>query len=128
MDTKLKPYMVYNRHAHPSDGAALVFHFTARQARYMGYLAEPLMGCDSYIDATARLIRDPEKVYPLTNIKWLEANEPHPVVGSLEVCQSCELWGCGVDASGRCCQCGEYAGETLVSLFKEWEDAKSKDG
>lgn len=117
METRLKPYMVYNRHAHPSDGAVLVFHLTARQARYMGYLAEPLMNCDSYIDVTAKLIRDSEDVLPLTNANWLKENRPHVIVDP-EFCKSCELWGCGVQPNGLCCHCGEYVGDTLFDLFR----------
>lgn len=119
MKTKLKPYMVYSRHADPSEGALLVFHFNARQARYMGWLEMPF-GCDSYIDATARLIRDPENVYPLTNAQWLEANLPH-VIDSPEVCQACELWGWGVDVNGRCNGCGEPAGDRLLERFGKRE-------
>jgi hypothetical protein len=121
MNTKLKPYMVYNRHEDPSDGAVLVFHFTARQARYMGWQAEPLMDCDSYIDATARLIRDPKDVYPLTQVQWLEGNLPHAIV-SPEVCRSCGFWGSGVDENGRCNDCGEYAGDALFELFQQWRE------
>lgn len=118
METKLKPYMVFSRHVGPEEGAVLVFHFTSRQARYLGWQHEPLMGCE-YIDSASWLIRDPENVYPLTNHAWLVDNQPHAIVSPAH-CRSCEFWGCGVDANGRCNSCGEPPGDYLLELFRQW--------
>lgn len=119
MKTKLKPYMVFNRRVGSEEGATLVFHHTAQQAKVMGWQSGDLLNVDEYLDVGVRLIRSPEDVYPFADFDLLAKNEPHSV-WKLEPCEACEFWGCGVDENGRCNGCGEPVGDRLLERFKQW--------
>lgn len=119
MIKKLKPYMVYSRALGPVEGAVLVFHHTAREAKVMAWKSCISDITDEYIDVAVSRIRTGIDVFPLGDTEKIIAGIPH-FVDSPEVCQSCELWGCGLEDDGICEYCGQFAGERLVILFDNW--------
>jgi len=110
VETKLKPYMVYDRHWGSEEGACLVFHFTSRQARYLGFrLVTRHWYAHDYIDVGASLIKNSTPwIYTVGNQEKLKANEPH-VIESPDTCRECYMWGNPIDDNDVCEEC-----ETVV--------------
>lgn len=119
---KLHAYMSYSRNAGQFEGAALVFHFTAREARKLAYQHGEPPTIDDWLDMAVKRIWSEGNVLPLADREKLERNEPH-LVWSPPSCMSCEYWGCGIEDDGECCSCGEFAGEVLVEKFKNYYGA-----
>jgi len=112
-NTELKPYLTHG--GAPEEGALLVFHFTAREARYYGWRCD--IEADEYIYYRAQLLKYPKTFYPLANAAKLKAGIPH--ARNPPVCENCEVWGHGVDESGNCLSCEEFAGKVLAGLY-DW--------
>lgn len=120
MNNKLKPYMGYSRHEGSEEGAMLVLAHNGREAKRLAWsiLSDWWAGIE-YTDMAVRLLRD-DHVLALADQKKLAAGEPH-VIDAPVVCDSCELWGDGLEADGRTCtRCGQDAGDRLVGLYRDY--------
>lgn len=95
----MKIYMAYDRQAGPSEAACLVFHRTAREARYLAWSEEMSgWGCE-YIDATARRLTDHEhlrEMYDADGLPLLITDPP--------TCPGCKTWGGKIDEAKKCCE------------------------
>lgn len=106
---ELRAYVVYDAAVGEEDSAVLVFHFTARQARDLGWPACEKLAGGYFLHARTRWLQegatfhaDPEK---------LARKEPH-VVEDPTACEICERWyPAGVDDEGWCQSCVEWCVE-----------------
>lgn len=109
-------YMAFSREAGPAEGAFLVVDHNIRDAKRLAWR----YGCPwdfmDYIDLGIRWIKGTAKVAPLADQMKLAAGEPH-VVDSPESCETCGMWGAGLDAEGMCGECGGPPGEKLIELL-----------
>lgn len=112
----LKPFMAYNRHEGPSEGASLVLAPNARAAKPLAwrYSGE---WYDDYTDLAVRLIRDGSDVLPLADQSKLAAGEPHVIDDPLS-CQCCGQWGAGLTVDDLCGWCNCPPGDALVRKLK----------
>jgi hypothetical protein len=107
MNTKLKPYIVFDRHLGSEEGACLVFHFTAKKARYLGWKTVTRHWWQhSYIDVGSYALKDSLHLYDVGDLQKLKANEPH-VIECPSTCRECELWGRPLNSRGYCEVCDE---------------------
>lgn len=106
VNTKLKPYFVFDRHIGMAEGVALVFAHNHREARKIGHgFIWDWFGSDTaYIDCGARLIKNP------TSNTWMESdfdklikNEPHGVE-DVTYCMECSL--STIESIDICMHCG----------------------
>ena len=81
---KLKPYMVYD--AYPEEGAILVFHYTAKEARSLGFPTLQSWFDTEWIHVLVSLLKEP------WHYVEKQSDEPH-VIENPKVCRGCELWG-----------------------------------
>ena len=101
----LNAYMIYSRCAGPSEGAALVFAHTVREARKIGWQTVGRDYTDEYIDFAANRIRNEEYLYLEASAILLAADKPH-IIESPRSCKSCEMWGKSViGEDGLCDEC-----------------------
>jgi len=102
----LKPYMIYSRYAGRSEGAALVFAHTVKEAKKIGWngIGSDLTGGE-YIDLAATLMKDSPWIFGEADIEKFDRGEPH-VIDSPSSCYSCETWGLEL-ADGLCQNCRE---------------------
>ncbi len=99
----LKPYMFYSYD--PSDGAALVFAHTAREAIKIGWDRFGDLFADRYIDCRASLMRNSDYLFVDADPEKLKNDIPHAVLEPTG-CKSCETWGKSpIDANGLCEDC-----------------------
>ena len=122
---RMRAYSAFSRSAGPQEGAVLVVAHTARAAKRIAW---PLWLCwnmDDYTDLAMRWLRD-ENLLALADQDKLAAGIEHAVDSPLG-CQSCKLWGYGVDADGACCHCGEPAGELLVKTLRRYTPTPEKE-
>jgi len=102
MKTKLKPYTVRDPE---DDFAVLIFHFTAKQARHMGYHVLTGFSEDyQFIDIRAKWMKDSDFIYKEAVQELLEKNAPHSV-DDPSCCQECETWGQELNENSRCPDC-----------------------
>lgn len=87
---KLRAYMGYSNVSGPSEGAILIFAYTAKDAKKIGWNSPTFIVdyCDNdYTDF---------RINWLKNEPWLfdqmKKNEPH-VIECPRTCKSCGLWG-----------------------------------
>jgi len=97
--TKLNMYMAYDRQAGPGEAAVLVFHHTAKEARYLAWSEEMSdWGCE-FVDATAtRLDKSFEHLwdcYRGDGLPLLICDPP--------TCPNCKVWGYKLSADGKSC-------------------------
>jgi hypothetical protein len=93
-------YMAYDRQAGPSEAAILVFHHTAKQARYLAWSEEMGdWGCE-FVDAAAtRLGAEFEHLWSLyygDGLPLLITNPP--------TCPCCKVWGYKLTDDGKHCE------------------------
>jgi len=108
---KLRAYMVYCMI--PEEGADLVFAYTAREARLIGFQNFPFVLGD-YIDFRSHWLRDDEEWYQYGNPEKIAAGKPH--IGNPPFCTACERWGSPVLIDGLCEYCHgdrEYENEMV---------------
>lgn len=109
---KLKPYMAFSREEGPQEAAVLVLAHTAKEARKLAWRAGEPPNVDGWIDQAVLLIRN-KTVLLLANQEKLAAGEPH-IVRDPIICQSCGLWGSGLDSRQLCAHCGGFPGAALL--------------
>lgn len=109
----MKPYMAFSRHDGPAEGAVLVIHNTAKEARKLAYQSGECLNVEDWLDQAVRLIRD-KFAMALASQEKLNNNEPH-VVWNPVGCQSCGFWGAGLTADNLCGNCNEYPGDELLN-------------
>ena len=84
---KLKPYMVYFKDCQAEE-AVLVFHFTAKLARVIGW--GWLESGGHFVDVRANLLKEEYMLKHADQLK-LKKSKPHAV--NPPVCDNCEMWG-----------------------------------
>ena len=97
--------MVYSRCAGQSEGAALVFAHTAKEAKKIGWggIGNDLTGGE-YIDLAVTIIKDSPWIFGEADAEKFDRSEPH-VIDSPRSCSSCEMWGLEIFADGLCSNC-----------------------
>lgn len=92
-------YMVYDRQAGPSEAAVLVFHRTAKEARYLAW-SEAMCDWDcEFIDAAAtRLDENYDHLWSLYYGEGLPLLVCEP-----PTCPKCKVWGYKLSADGKTC-------------------------
>lgn len=102
MDSILKPYIAWACDD-PAEGAALVWAYSARQARKIAHpwISGWLFPYVSYIDVRAKRLR--KHADYLETLR--QSDEPH-VMDDVPVCPACELWGAPRVGDG-CANCLE---------------------
>lgn len=109
----MRAYIAFSKGSGPEDGAILVFHNTAREAKKLVYGA--CDNVDDWLDQGIRWLRDKD-VFRLGNLEKLKTSTPHMVYDPAS-CQSCDLWGCGLTNGLVCSWCGGEPGERLIYLL-----------
>jgi len=110
----MKAYMAYSKYDGAQEGAILVIHHTARQAKVLAWQSGECFNVDEYLDMAIRKIDD-----DAMRLSRNASDSPH-VEGNPAFCIACELWGCGVadyDGVLKCANCGEYPGNELIALY-----------
>lgn len=98
--SELHPYMVHD--GDPSEGAALAFAHTAREAKTLGYPVVSGWNFEcAWTDVRVRRLRKHEAYLMSLALK----PEPH-CIDDLPTCPSCQLWGAPV-VDGKCENCTE---------------------
>lgn len=115
----MRAYMAFSRCVGPEEGAILVIHNTAKEARKLAYGAIDFFEIE-WIDQAVLWIRD-EDIFLLANQYKLETGDPHYVRNPVG-CKSCGLWGCGLTthdttAEIYCSYCGGFPGDELIRLL-----------
>ncbi len=96
----LRAYMVSG--IDPSEGAALVFAYSAKQAKQLGDPVVSDWGV-SYIDLRVKWMKGKEKKF--LNQYATSTTEPH-VIDNPPYCNNCELWGgTPLNNMGVCQEC-----------------------
>lgn len=96
----LHPYMVHD--GDPSEGAALAFAHTAREAKAIGFpVITGWNGYCQWTDVRVRRLREHED-YLMT---LAQKDGPH-CLDDLPTCPSCQLWGAPV-VNGKCDNCSD---------------------
>lgn len=114
---QLNPYVAYSKESCLGEVSVLVFASTSKDARRLISRSSVLeIIVDSYIDLRIKRIENRLDVIPLGDAKKIKAGEPH-IVEKPTACNSCGLWGCGVNADNTCGFCGEYVGDELAEIF-----------
>jgi len=98
--------MIYSRYAGSSEGVALVFAHSVKEARKIGYagIGSDLTG-GQYIDLAATIMKDSPWIFGEADDEKFYKNIPH-VIDSPRCCTSCEMWGLEL-ADGLCQNCRE---------------------
>jgi hypothetical protein len=106
----LNIYMVYDRQAGPSDAACLVFHHTARGARYLAW-SEKMSewGC-KFIDAAATRLKSHEHLRELYYAQGLPLLITDP-----PTCPACKMWGGKIDVKRKCCSECNIDGKIILT-------------
>lgn len=110
---KLKAYMAFSQEAGPLEGAVLVLHYTAKEARKFVYSAIQGDITEDYLDTAVRWLREPWAVkmgHPDL------PNTPH-VIWSPPSCQYCGFWGSGITKNELCGNCDRPPGPEVMALF-----------
>lgn len=97
---KLKMYMAYDRQSGPAEAAVLVFHYTAKAARYLAW-SDVMYDWDcEFIDATAtRLGTNYE------HLRGLYYGDGLPLlICEPPTCPNCRMWGYKLSADGKMCE------------------------
>ena len=109
MSKELKPYMGYSIGLGASEGAILIFAFTAKEAKKIGYRASILT--DEYIDFAVRLMRNSPYLFKDADQEKLKSGMPH-VIDNPTSCRHCESWGSEIGDDGLCQDCRELHDDT----------------
>jgi hypothetical protein len=107
--------MAYSRNAGSWEGAVLVFHHTAKEARKMAWDKGPI-DYEDWLDVAVKWLKRPH-IHLLSNQKKLTDGTPH-LVDSPASCEACGIWGQIVHSNYECSYCGEYVGEKLAQIWK----------
>ena len=99
-----------------SSGAVLIIAHTVKEAKWLASQTYLSAYCE-YFDLRVRWLRD-ESLLALADQDKLAQDVAHVVTDPV-ACESCKLWGYGVDADGNCRYCDSAAGEVLVDLLKK---------
>ena len=112
----LRAYMSYSRNAGPHEGAVLVFHHTAKEARKMAWDKGPI-DYDNWLDVAVKWMKA-GYIFLLADQAKLHLDKPH-LVDNPAHCQACGIWGEAVIDGWECAHCGEHVGEKLAKI---WQD------
>ena len=116
----MRAYSVFSRNLGPHEAAVLVFANSAKEARKLAWPKVQYDIVTEWTDLGVKWMRNEKSVWPLGDQDLLASNTPHVVLGPI-CCESCGLWGCGIDNSGMCGCCGEQVGELLKARFAKYE-------
>lgn len=97
---KLKAYMVSA--GEPYEYAILVFHFTAKKAKNLGF--GYYEGDPEFIWMEANWMKDSPHIFRFANQELLKNNEPH-VIQEPQCCNECKHWGGDLNKDGICIDC-----------------------
>ena len=114
---KMKPYIAYSR-AEPEGGSILIIANTAKEARLLAWRSGECWNVDEWFDQAARWLRD-KSILALADQDKLAAGIAHVVTDPL-ACESCGLWGCGIEEDGTCLWCDRWAGTLLAETIRKW--------
>ena len=119
----MRTYMAFSATGGAHEGAILVIAKTARKAKVLAWQSGELLNVSEWVDVAVRWLRDDSfmklsRNYPFENLV------PH-VTAEPQHCIACGLWGCGITAENRCCNCNEHPGDELIRLLTLHESDKA---
>ena len=87
-----------------SEGACLVFAFTAKDAINLAYPVIMDWFDTTFTDVRTTLIKDSDYLLEEADKKKLENNIPH-IIKNPKACKDCSQWGCSVLVNKLCEDC-----------------------
>lgn len=120
----LKEYMVFSRELGSHEWAFLIFHHSVREAKKMAWKRYGVE-IGEYTDLAVKWLRAPH-IFFLGDQEKLSQNIPH-TVDSPDFCESCGWWGEVVINGNECARCGEYPGDRLVAVWRDYHNTKNDE-
>ncbi len=111
----MKPYVAFSRAAGKQEGAILIIAHTSNEAKRLAWKSGEVWNADGWTDLAIRLIRDHTSM-ALADQEKIQRCIPH-IVSEPVACESCDLWGVGLDRDDMCSWCGKPPGEKLLNLY-----------
>jgi len=105
--TGLKPYVGYDANVGMHEGACLIFGFSAREARKVGYQQVRDWFDTEWIDMRAVRLWEAAHLFKEGDEEKLSRNITH-VIESPETCRVCGYWGKSLNESGCCTDCIDH--------------------
>lgn len=96
--SQLKPYMGFSRSLGSGEAAILIFAYSAKEARKLGYGVACGMFVDEWIDWVVKKLKAEPNI-----MKQLRGKAEPCVVDDPETCPNCHLWGFEPVNGGECC-------------------------